>query len=82
MRSSIQYYLDTYAKLLENWDAVLEEKGIEKIRFSDEELAKLGEKAQPIHQAWIEEMTAQGLPGQELYDLAKSTLADAKAAGM
>ncbi|MGB3554795.1 MAG: C4-dicarboxylate TRAP transporter substrate-binding protein [Jannaschia sp.] len=82
VEESIQYYLDTYAKLLENWDAVLEEKGIEKIRFSDEELAKLGEKAQPIHQAWIEEMTAQGLPGQELYDLAKSTLADAKAAGM
>ena len=27
------------------------------------------------------EMTAQGLPGQELYDLARSSLAEAKAAG-
>ncbi len=36
----------------------------------------------PIHDAWIAEMEAQGLPGQELYDLVVKTLADAKAAGM
>ncbi|CTQ32852.1 TRAP transporter substrate-binding protein DctP [Jannaschia rubra] len=78
---AIQHYLDQYALLLEDWDNVLEEKEIEKVRFSDEELARLAEEAQPIHEAWIAEMTAQGLPGQELYDLARSSLAEAKAAG-
>ena len=36
--------------------------------------------ADPIRDTWIADMEAQGLPGQELYDLVVSTLAEAKAA--
>ncbi|MDC0521075.1 C4-dicarboxylate ABC transporter substrate-binding protein, partial [bacterium] len=36
--------------------------------------------ADPIRDTWIADMEAQGLPGQELYDLVMSTLAEAKAA--
>ncbi|MEC9196102.1 MAG: C4-dicarboxylate ABC transporter substrate-binding protein, partial [Pseudomonadota bacterium] len=32
----------------------------------------------PIHDAWIADMTAQGLPAQELYDLVNTTLANAR----
>ena len=33
----------------------------------------------PIRDGWIADMEAQGLPGQELFDLVQSTLAAAKA---
>ncbi|CUH40829.1 TRAP transporter solute receptor, DctP family [Jannaschia seosinensis] len=75
---SIEYYLENYAELLRDWDATLEEKGVEKVRVSPEEIAELRSQAQPIHDAWIAEASANGLPGQELYDLVESTLAEAK----
>ena len=34
--------------------------------------------AVPARDAWISDMTSQGLPAQELYDLLQSTLAAAK----
>ncbi len=74
---SIDHYLANYGALLEKWDAVLAEKGVQKVMISDEELAKFREVAAgPIAKAWIEENAAQGLPAQELYDLVNSTLAE------
>jgi hypothetical protein len=49
------------------------------VTISDEELARLAEAAAPIHQAWIEEMNAAGLPAQELYDLVGATLEEVRA---
>ena len=66
---SIDYYLENYGKLLKKWDEVLAEKGVEKVMVSDEEIVKFKKVAQPIHEQWIKDMTAQGLPAQELYDL-------------
>ncbi|SMX36969.1 TRAP transporter substrate-binding protein DctP [Maliponia aquimaris] len=78
---AIAYYIDNYRVLLKQWDDVLAEKGVQKVVFSDEELAKFQEVAgKPIHKAWIESMGAQGLPAQELYDLVLSTLKQARAA--
>ncbi|WP_375552490.1 C4-dicarboxylate TRAP transporter substrate-binding protein [Rhodophyticola porphyridii] len=76
---AIQHYLDNYAELLQRWDAVLEERGVERISIPDEELAALAENAAPIHAAWIEQMSSQGLPAQELYDLVQTTLAEHRA---
>ena len=77
---AIAYYLQNYGELLERWDSVLAEKGVEKVMISDDELAKFREVAgKPIHDAWISDMTAQGLPAQELYDLLFSTLAEVRA---
>lgn len=77
---AIAYYLENYGELLAQWDSVLEEKGVQKVMISDEELAKFKEAAGgPIHKAWIEEMSAQGLPAQELYDLVNDTLDGARA---
>ena len=46
----------------------------------DEVIAAFRAKAaDPIRDKWISDMEAQGLPGQELYDLVMSTLAAAKA---
>ncbi|APX25372.1 MAG: C4-dicarboxylate ABC transporter substrate-binding protein [Rhodobacteraceae bacterium] len=77
---AIDYYLENYGELLAKWDSVLEEKGVEKVMISDEELAKFKDIAgTPTHEAWIEEMGAQGLPAQELYDLVTSTLEETRA---
>ncbi|MFZ7092765.1 TRAP transporter substrate-binding protein DctP [Primorskyibacter sp. 2E233] len=77
---AIAYYLENYGELLKKWDGVLEEKGVQKVMISDEELEKFREVAgKPIHKAWIEEMSAQGLPAQELYDLVFKTLAEVRA---
>ena len=77
---ALDHYLANYGKLLEKWDSVLAEKGVEKVMISDEELAKFrAAAADPIREKWIADMTAQGLPGQELYDLVMSTLEETRA---
>ncbi|MDR9483542.1 MULTISPECIES: C4-dicarboxylate TRAP transporter substrate-binding protein [Sediminimonas] len=77
---AIDHYLDNYAKLLKRWDEVLEEKNVEKVMISEEELAKFRAKAaDPIREAWIKDMSAQGIPAQELYDLVITTLEDHRA---
>lgn len=77
---ALNHYLENYGKLLERWDAVLAEKGVQKVEIADAVIAEFRAKAaDPIRDQWISDMEAQGLPGQELYDLVMSTLADAKA---
>jgi TRAP-type transport system periplasmic protein len=79
VEEAIAHYLANYGELLKEWDAILEEKGVTKVMISDEELAAFRAKAaDPISKAWVAEIEAQGLPGQELYDLVEKTLADAK----
>ena len=77
---ALDHYLATYGKLLQRWDEVLTEKGVEKVMISEDELAKFrATAADPIREQWIAEMTAQGLPGQELYDLVMTTLEKTRA---
>ena len=77
---ALEHYLANYGKLLERWDAVLAEKGVKKVEIADEVIKAFRNKAaDPIRDKWISDMEAQGLPGQELYDLVISTLAAAKA---
>ncbi|MCA0869859.1 TRAP transporter substrate-binding protein DctP [Seohaeicola saemankumensis] len=76
---AIDHYLANYGELLKKWDAILAEKNVQKVMLSDDELAKFrATAAAPIASAWVESMTAQGLPGQELYDLVLQKLAEAK----
>ncbi len=76
---AIDHYLANYGELLKKWDSVLAEKGVEKVMISDEVLAQFRETAAvPARDKWIADMTAQGLPGQELYDLVESTLEKAR----
>ena len=58
------------------WGPTLDEKGIERITYTDEEIAAFREAvAAPAAQTWIEENTARGLPAQELYDLVTGMIA-------
>ncbi|QUJ77216.1 C4-dicarboxylate TRAP transporter substrate-binding protein [Sulfitobacter albidus] len=79
---ALDHYLANYAELLERWDSVLEEKGVQKVEIAPEVIEEFRAKAAtPIRDAWIADMEGQGLPGQELYDLVVKTLEEAKAGG-
>ncbi|MEM6729178.1 MAG: TRAP transporter substrate-binding protein DctP, partial [Pseudomonadota bacterium] len=74
---AIDWYLENYAALLERWDSVLEEKGVQKVTLDDAVINEFRSvAADPIREQWIADMEAQGLPGQELYDLVVTTLED------
>ena len=76
---ALDHYLANYAELLERWDSVLEEKGVQKVEIDAGVIEEFRAKAaDPARDAWIADMESQGLPGQELYDLVVKTLADAK----
>ena len=72
---ALAHYLTNYGELLERWDSILTENNVARVTISDEELANLASVAAPIHEAWITDMSAQGYPAQELYDLVGATLA-------
>ena len=79
---AIAHYLANYGALLEKWDSVLAEKGVAKVELDEAELAEFRKvAADPIREQWIADMTAQGLPAQELYDLVQKTLSDVRAGG-
>ncbi len=73
---ALDYYIDYYnEQTMAAWGPLLDEKGIERITYSESELAAFREAvAGPAAQAWIEENTARGLPAQELYDFVKGMI--------
>lgn len=76
---ALRHYIDNYTNnTMAAWGPALDERGIERIEFSAEEIAAFREAAAgPIAATWIEENTARGLPAQELYDLVTGMIADA-----
>ncbi len=68
---ALAHYLSSYNdKTMAQWGPVLDERGIERITYTEQELAAFREAvAAPAAKAWIEENTARGLPAQALYDL-------------
>ncbi|UWQ92827.1 C4-dicarboxylate TRAP transporter substrate-binding protein [Rhodobacteraceae bacterium M382] len=77
---AIDHYLANYGALLDKWDSVLAEKNVTKVELAESELdAFRTVAADPIREAWIADMTAQGIPAQELYDLVMKTLSDVRA---
>lgn len=75
---ALDYYIEYYnEKTMAAWGPALDERGIERVTFSPEELAAFkSAAAAPAAKAWIEEMTARGLPAQELYDLVTGMIAE------
>ncbi|MDF1855534.1 C4-dicarboxylate TRAP transporter substrate-binding protein [Pseudooceanicola sp.] len=76
---AIAYYIDTYGKLMEKWEKVLAEKGVKKVSYSDDELAKFRAATSGIAGEWVAKMEAQGIPGAELLATIEKALADHRA---
>ena len=76
---AIAFYIENYGKLMDKWNAILAEKNVKRVTFSDEELNIFREKAAgPAKEAWIGEMKAQGIDGQDLYDTMMAALEKAR----
>jgi TRAP-type C4-dicarboxylate transport system substrate-binding protein len=76
---AIEHYLANYGELLAKWDEILAEKNVQKVMIADSVIEEFkAVAAVPARDAWIADMTAQGLPAQELYDLVQTTLAASK----
>jgi TRAP-type C4-dicarboxylate transport system substrate-binding protein len=78
VEESLDHYVATYnGKTMDAWGPALDERGITKVSFTDEEIAAFKEAAAaPAAKAWIEENTARGLPAQELYDMVTGMIAN------
>jgi TRAP-type C4-dicarboxylate transport system substrate-binding protein len=74
---ALDHYVDNYQNnTLERWGPTLDEKGIERITYSEEEIAQFRETvAAPAAEEWIEENANRGLPAQELYDFVTEEIA-------
>ena len=73
---AIDHYLANYGSLLDRWETILAEKNVTKVELAQSELdAFRAVGGEPMQQKWIQDMEAQGIPGQELFVLVKSTLA-------
>lgn len=80
INEALDYYIETYnGKTMDAWGPKLEEKGIQQITFSDEEIAAFREAvAGPAAEAWVEGNDSRRLPAQELYDLTVKLISDYK----
>ncbi|WP_099823969.1 C4-dicarboxylate TRAP transporter substrate-binding protein [Oceaniglobus indicus] len=76
--AAMDHYIDYYNnETMAKWGPLLDEKGIQRIEFTPEQLAEFKSKAaEPAAQAWIEENAGRGLPAQELYDLVTGMVAN------
>ena len=75
---AIAHYLKNYGELLEKWDSILE-KNVQKVMIDPAVIEEFkAAAAVPARDAWIADMSAQGLPAQDLYDLVQTTLAASK----
>jgi TRAP-type C4-dicarboxylate transport system substrate-binding protein len=73
---ALDHYLSAYQVSVDKFEAVVAERNIAKLAYSDEDVARLAATAEPVLNDWLAAMDDAGVPGQELYDLVKATLAD------
>ena len=75
---ALDHYVSHYqTKTMEAWSPELDQRDIERVTFSDEEIAAFKEAAAaPAAEAWIADNTERGLPAQELYDLVTGKIAN------
>ncbi|MXW47972.1 MAG: C4-dicarboxylate ABC transporter substrate-binding protein [Gammaproteobacteria bacterium] len=67
---ALDHYIANYnGKTMSRWGPLLDEKGIQRITYGESELNAFRAKvAGPAAESWIADMSANGLPAQELYD--------------
>lgn len=77
---ALDYYIDNYENnTMGKWGPTLDERGIERITYSEEALEEFRNKvAGPAAADWVKEMSEAGLPAEELYDFAKAKIAEFK----
>ncbi len=74
---ALDHYIENYnSNTMSAWGPALDERGIERISYSDDDLAAFRERvAGPAAEAWIADNAKRGLPAQELYDTVTGLIA-------
>ncbi|MEM9781103.1 MAG: C4-dicarboxylate TRAP transporter substrate-binding protein [Pseudomonadota bacterium] len=74
---AVAYYVENYENnVFGAFEKMLDEKGVTRVTFEQDQIDAFRAKAaEPIREQWIKDMEAQGIPGQELYDLTQETIA-------
>ncbi|WP_161556034.1 TRAP transporter substrate-binding protein DctP [Mangrovicoccus ximenensis] len=72
------HQIEAYAEADAANEEIFAERGLARIPVTPEIRAVLDGAAQPSWQEWIEDITARGYPGQELFDLMIAEAADAQ----
>ncbi|GAA3873959.1 C4-dicarboxylate TRAP transporter substrate-binding protein [Celeribacter arenosi] len=77
---ALDHYITYYnEETMAKWGPMVEEKGIEKVTFSDDDLAAFkAAAAAPAADEWIAQNAKRGLAAQELYDLVTGMVAASK----
>ena len=67
---ALNHYIKNYnVNTMGRWEPILDEKGIQRITYSEDELdAFRSAVAGPAAEAWIADKALSGLPAQEIYD--------------
>ncbi|MBT8152603.1 TRAP transporter substrate-binding protein DctP [Epibacterium ulvae] len=75
---ALDYYIYNYNNnTMDAWGPALDDRGIEQVTFSPDEIAAFkAAAAAPAAAAWIEENNKRGLPAQELYDMVTGMIAE------
>ncbi len=77
---ALDHYVEQYnGKTMAAWGPALDERGIERVTFSDADIEAFKQAAaKPAAEEWIAANKKAGLPSQELYDLVVDKIAASK----
>lgn len=76
VEEALAHYVEAYQVSVDKFDAKKVELGIADLTFSDADIETIRATAEPVLNDWLAAMEDAGVPGQELYDLVKATLAE------
>ncbi|MBM9595710.1 TRAP transporter substrate-binding protein DctP [Roseitranquillus sediminis] len=79
IEEALAHYLSSYEEFMVQWESLLEENAVQQVTLSSTDVGRLLEMAAPIRTQWIADMSAKGLPGEELHRLLQDTLQDVRA---
>ena len=76
---AIAYYIENYGEVFKKWEQVLAEKNVQKVVYTDEQIAAFEDQAAgAIRKQWIDDMQSQGIPAEELIETVKDALKEAR----
>lgn len=74
---ALDHYLTYYQDLIHKWDEILELFGVEKVTFTDSEIAAFrAQAAAPVRAAWIADQTAANVPAADLVAFVEQSIQD------
>ena len=71
---ALEHYLKKYGESVQRFNRVVNERNITKVTFSESEVDKIRQTAQPIRQQWLKKMSDMGIDGPRLISIVEDAL--------